>query len=304
MAHYFGSNPVKIIRRSRNLIPFPYYSFASRNTTTFTVNGVTFTVQADGGIYTKGTATTHAYCTLITTGGINLGNTSIHAFVGEYSKSNGNVCLSKSGSMARDVMFAYDANNKSLWLRVDPNKTVDGVVYPMLNEGETALPYEPYNQLLRVRSGVLIRNPKNLIPLPYNDWTRADTGLSFTRQGDGSIRVKGTIKENAINDWVIFYRTIRLSSGTYRVSCSGTNNQNVRFQYVVRRKDGSIKHNGTVYSGRTFKLTITDGDYIERLAIIVDYKFSNNLKGQDEFDDVIYPMLNEGTTAEPYFVQD
>ena len=131
-----------------NLIPFPYYAFSSRDVTSFTTNGITYTLLDDGGIYVKGTATTHAYCNLTGTygNGIDLGSTTIYVYEGALSNSNGSYCLSKSGSGANKTYMAYDANNESVWIRINLNVTVDGVVYPKLNRGDKPTPWYPRNE--------------------------------------------------------------------------------------------------------------------------------------------------------------
>ena len=40
-----------------------------------------------------------------------------------------------------DVM---EGSNVNIFIKVDAGKTVDGTIYPMLNAGDTALPWEPY----------------------------------------------------------------------------------------------------------------------------------------------------------------
>lgn len=89
-----------------------------------------------------------------------------------------------------DEVMAYAA--------VNPGITVNNVViYPMLNAGSTALPWEPYT------GGVPGVNPyegeinvnvggKNLIPFPYMTPDVIRNGLTFTVQNDGGVHVEGT----------------------------------------------------------------------------------------------------------------
>lgn len=138
---YFPLTKFKAIPKSRNLLPYPYYVFINGNSV-YEANGITYTLLADGGIYAKGTATASAYCSLAGQGVFDLGDT-IVAAEGETVKTNGDFTLSKYGSAAKDITLAFDSNNKTLWLRVFANRSIDGVVYPMLNKGKTAFPYEP-----------------------------------------------------------------------------------------------------------------------------------------------------------------
>jgi hypothetical protein len=142
---YLPLTKFKAIPKSRNLLPYPYYVFINGNSV-YEANGITYTLLADGGIYAKGTATAGAYCSLAGQGVFDLGD-SIVVNNSETVKTNGDFTLSKYGSAAKDIVLSFDCNNKTLWLRVDANKSIDGVVYPMLNKGDTAFPYEPPQEI-------------------------------------------------------------------------------------------------------------------------------------------------------------
>lgn len=138
---YFPLTKFKAIPKSRNLLHLPYYRFDITGNNVYETNGITYTLLDDGGVYVKGTATNYAYLNLANSGVFDLGD-SIFAYEGGTTGTNGNFTLSKYGSAAKDILLAFDGNNKTLWFRVSPNKTIDGIVYPMLNKGNTALLYE------------------------------------------------------------------------------------------------------------------------------------------------------------------
>ncbi len=108
-----------------NLISFPYTD------TTKTVNGVAFTVRADGGIYIKGTAEYETHFWL--SNDIDLGDTPINAITGT-SATNGSYSVSKR--------IYY--NNHNLTISILNGTVIDEILYPMVNKGSTALPYIPY----------------------------------------------------------------------------------------------------------------------------------------------------------------
>jgi hypothetical protein len=118
----------------KNLIKFPY-SF-----TTYTVNGITFTAQSDGGI--KVTGTTLAGVTAVR----NLNRTPLKGV--NIASSNG-VVKAQNGftiSGGKDgVTVAVNAGNGLAYMYVSGGKTVDTVIYPMFQYGElTATEYKPY----------------------------------------------------------------------------------------------------------------------------------------------------------------
>lgn len=132
-----------------NLIPFPYYE-ANK-----TQNGMTFTVNNDGGISVSGTPTAYTY--FIVSLGVDISN--LDSFVlslqGAYTNLviTGNL-LDKDGNKLLDSLgygvpykkADYPTASKVVIhvKRGNDNIPCTGTAYPMLNAGETALPYTPY----------------------------------------------------------------------------------------------------------------------------------------------------------------
>lgn len=130
------------------LIPFPYYSGST------TTNGVTFIVNEDGSITASGTSVA---------GGIN------YYFIRNHTLPMGTYTLSYSGDYIGAKLYLYDYTDKLVLAMVsETTKSVTftttkdydnisvyfstgevgvvfkGTIYPMLNAGTSALPYEPY----------------------------------------------------------------------------------------------------------------------------------------------------------------
>ena len=169
----------------------------------------------------------------------------------------------------------------------------------MLNYGETALPYEPYNQLWRVRSGALIRNPKNLVPAI--DGTRTQNGITFVRSG-GVIKLSGTLLANKAAEQTFRVPVLEVGK-TYAYSLNATSYANgVRGVVQKRDREGKFVANVGQDTGNGFVFTVTedmykDGGYVETniyMAKSVD----------TAYDFTCYPVLNEGDTPEPFYVQD
>ena len=309
--NYLGSNPVKIIRRSRNLIPFPYYI---KNGTT--INGITAKVNADGSILLNGTATGKASFTLMYRS-----KERRLDFTGEHTLSlEGGYFVDGKGVRATATVYNGDTDSY-VWLRGEPTKTYtylesqgitefllvvdEGIVLdnflakPMFNEGNTALPYEPYNQLWRVRSGAMIRNPKNL--LSPTDGTKVLNGITCLRE-KGVIKISGTMLADKSFENIFPSPTLEIGK-TYTYSLNSTSYAGGVAGFISQRdKNGNWIRNLVNDKGSGCKLTVTedmykDGGYL-RFTV---YMYAANAT---TYDFTCTPILNEGDTAEPFYVQD
>ena len=280
--------------KSRNLIPYPY------NETTKTVNGITFSVHNDGRIAVKGTATAQCVMKLV---GSELAlpngtyflsgcNSDASQTKGKFSlglKENGSV--EYIGVTASGYKFTITDTVKfeALYIEVLSGSIVDNlVVFPMLNYGDAALPFEKH---FEPRPLNLKSCGKNLIPYPYYDTTRAVNGITFTDNGDGSITVNGTATDRA---------NFTLAGGTQNnplvppgqtYTLSGTpkgDNNNCRIQFWDYGGD-------TQGNGHAFNFTNAK-NWDHNIAISVFKGFTaNNM--------VFYPQLELGavkTEYEPY----
>lgn len=134
-------------RKCTNLLPYPY------DDTTKTVNGITFTDNGDGSITVNGTATADAVFNLSRVlikatqkyfaSGCPLGGsqTTYYLLPRGFGKDTGNGIL----------INGTDSDFSSLsQIVITSGTTVNNLVFkPMLNEGNTALPYELYFEGLR-----------------------------------------------------------------------------------------------------------------------------------------------------------
>lgn len=136
-----GSKPVyiKVADNSDNLIPFPYEGwFEKKVGVAKTTNGLTLTVQEDGGVKVQGTATAGMFLNfgfydfaggaINTLGnGVTSGSNKYYTFSINEDEKNYNVGLHYGGGS--------DVNgNKALALRFFVDKTYDCVVYPKLTK--------------------------------------------------------------------------------------------------------------------------------------------------------------------------
>ena len=138
----------------KNLIPFPY------ETKSMTVNGLTFTVNNDGTILVNGTATAQTEVTLANNVENLLVDGQTYYFKdikgADEGLSNGasyftKLTYVKNGVSTQivDGSFTYDKatfeSNIHIRIRIANGFTLNNLLFePMLNEGKTALPREPY----------------------------------------------------------------------------------------------------------------------------------------------------------------
>lgn len=138
-----GVDNVKVCEN--NLLP--------NNASSTTTNGITYTVNSDKSVTAKGTST--GWATLVFTPNMTLsagtytatiGNTSSGATVFVIAKniqSEGSIVQLNTGS--KTFSISEPVKDYIAYITVAPSNTVDFTIYPMLNLGSTALPYEPYN---------------------------------------------------------------------------------------------------------------------------------------------------------------
>ena len=115
-----------ITSHGRNLIPLPYI-FGNIGVDV-TTSGLTLRVLHDGSIKITGTATKDCYFNLCQ---VDFGNS---VFSSDYLESiNGYLATLKNNS---DLKLIYDANNKLTYFLVNNGKTIDDILYPMIEKGE------------------------------------------------------------------------------------------------------------------------------------------------------------------------
>ena len=128
------SGEINVTVSGKNLIPFPYLSPLGGAGTVYEADGVTYTVQADGGIKCVGTPTNQFATKLCN---IRFSDLQINAESG--SGTNGEMTLSGG------PLF-YDSNNNATFIywRSYLNTPVDMTIYPQVEYGTVATAYEPY----------------------------------------------------------------------------------------------------------------------------------------------------------------
>lgn len=273
--------------KSKNLFAFPYSS------ATLTSAGITFTDNGDGSITLNGTNDGQYNSTFF----LSTAEKPINFHAGTYRAA----AFGSNGERLSSIEFvAYDGvewisiHNKPL--TIDKNRSFgiyiqipkgetnvyDNVtVYPMLNEGTTALPYEPYFEGLRSASVSELKSEgANLIPFPYADVANETlNGVTFTLNEDNTITVNGT----ATSDVTYILKNLRLK-GTYTLN--GTvNGSKTTYYMAIGSSDYADIGNGVT---RTYDEEIAQNIFVR----IVNGATLENV--------IFKPILNYGSIAVPY----
>ncbi len=271
--------------KSKNLIPFPYTE-GSR-----TESGVTITVNNDGGFLINGTATRSIFFklndvvldagtyTLNPTANFNLSTQTIQAYVlvnGEYHW--GNALFTIAESATAEVMIRF----------LGGGGATNGVMYVMLNEGSTALPYEPYFEGLRSAKGTEVKSVgRNLIPFPYYNSSITLNGVTITVGEKGGITLNG--KTTADSGFSFITNANNNVNGIFTLSAATSGSVSGGNPYLQPYIDGTAQTATYLTAPRIYNLK----GNLNQLSMFwkPDTVFTNF---------VVYPMLNKGTTALPY----
>ena len=158
-------------------------------------------------------------------------------------------------------------------------------LYPMLNEGSTALPYMPYfSGLKNAFFKEIVSTGRNLIPYPYNETTVTKNGITFTVNNDGTVTVNGTA--TARSDFILAnYISVTVGASYFLSGCPSGGASD---KFIMLLYDGT---NGYADIGAGYKVVAKSNNFSVSI-IIYEGVTVNNL--------VFKPILNYGSTAFPY----
>ena len=300
--------PVKKITgktvKTTNLLPFPYL-----DGTSLTSNGVTFTANNDGSITVNGTPTDYAAYRFISDfRGIGefilsgIPSSANLTFTFTAYNSAGDSIGTVNGLAGQSIQFntanyiGYD--HALLQIRRSQNSEVinNVTVYPMLNEGSTALPYMPYfSGLKNAFFKEIVSTGRNLIPYPYHDTTKTENGVTFTLNDDYSVTANGTNTSDTTAQFIFIDNHDRyfFPKGTYTINTNFDGENSTMNLFVQRYKMDESFDETVVYlkSGSTTFENDTDGLLLIRMVINA---------GQTVNNVTMKPMLNYGSSALPY----
>lgn len=144
--------------------------------------------------------------------------------------------------------------------------------------------YQPYFKGLKnAYFKSIVSTGKNLIPYPYAETTKTAYGITFTVNADGTITANGTATDNT--SFLLCNRKIKLN-GTYTLG--GAAGGSSTTYYIQINTDKSW--HGAATNGQTETF---DNEAVVSITIFIKTGMTLN-------NFVFKPMLNFGTTAEPY----
>lgn len=300
---YFGRE-----RSKCNLIPFStskYYAGSNH-----TDVGISYTVQDDGGIHIKGTidGRSYSFFNFILKDAFNI-KKGTYSLSFKHSNSESTNKLELVLKRADGTQKSYvSVNGKATNFIIEEGDTFerfavlasggegatfDTVVYPVLNEGATALPYFVPRQ---VKPIVKIKS-ENLIPYPYNGGSHTLSGVTVTNNKDGSVVLNGTVGSSVAFEYYLVYGKLYLELGkTYTLSII-TNHP--RITSYLKTASGRNLIYVTNQTSTSRKITITE----DMINADGTYRFRVNLyatPGQIFDNTLVKVMLNEGETAAPF----
>lgn len=196
----------------RNLIPFPYVGKAG------TQNGVTITIDSVGVITLNGTATASVYFGLLTVtqaikkpGKYTISGAPGIAGVSVQCKVDG-AWTGASVDTGNGATFTVTQQIDQITVQINKGTVCDSVVVkPMLEEGESVTPFEPW-------CGVGDKT-KNILPYPYADTTKTINGITFTDNGDGSVTVNGTATASISFHLTLYESFVKINKKLFICGC-------------------------------------------------------------------------------------
>lgn len=245
-------------------------------------NGVTFSNDLQGRVFLNGSATAVT-----------------QFFLGDYinefadgetyclsNVSNSNFAITENGSPKYSKVVSVNKSTMTeikVYIQIDSGTVCTNKIYaPMLNLGDTALPWEPYTggkpspsveypQTLEVGvTGAQLFDASTIQAITKN-------GVTFTNNRDGSITVRGTATAQTSTNFV----EVNLEPGQYRISGG-----NAEIKIIARVQDGETIN---YYSNNKFDVTISSN--INIYMQIDSGKTVNS---------TVWPMLNAGDQPLPW----
>ena len=129
--HFVYVANTKLLATEKNVIPFPYPKFSG----SYKANGITATLQEDGGIVLNGTATAYCY--------INLANVFLgSAMLCDAWATDNKDFIASGGGKGGAVSVRYDGNNL-VFVMINTGTVCDNfVAYPQIERGQTKTAFE------------------------------------------------------------------------------------------------------------------------------------------------------------------
>ncbi|MBO7342959.1 MAG: hypothetical protein J6U45_02820, partial [Alistipes sp.] len=279
-----------VTRKCTNLIPYPYAEMSAF------LNGGNMVANEDGSVSFSGTPTSISYLYLYK--GVPLKGTVTLSVSGTFRNMRCFLTLKdKNGSVIYDNSaepsltcnlndYPSATTMEVMFIRSSNNVAISGTCYPMLNEGTTVLPYEPYFSGLRSAPVTEIESVgANLIPFKDQEFTLQ--GVTFKCK-NGALIINGTVSGEISSLNVLFKNNLKfeLPAGTYSAKSQGATSS----CYIRRYSDNT---QFALISKSTREAVFTLEEPTE--LYVSFYMYNQSFNNEDQ-----QIMLNKGSTALPY----
>ena len=303
----FDITPVQDLHGQEN----PYPAGGGRNKlnptgTTQTINGVTFTMNADGTVVANGTATAEARFTV---GTYTLKSGTAIKYNGSVGGSASTYCVAYSGYQncydgditADRTSASSDWENAPFFVIVFEGASVSNkVFYPMIRLAtETDSTFAPYSNICPITgyTGADVSvTGKNLLPITAT--TQTINGVTYTVNEDGSVTANGTASSTA----VLFLNTqFKIDdSNSYIVSAiSGADATVCRMECYWRSNDGVNKGNLVIADGE-HTISVSDKTGADKIDTFIISVLSGKTVNNVVFRPMIRFASDTDSTFEPY----
>ena len=178
---------VTLRKCGKNLIRYPY-----DDGTVKTTNGITFTVQPDGGVKINGTLTGNsAAFTLMKNFSLSAtivsgGSQNIRLQLN--TKDNRNLWDTGNGAIIEN---SEDFNFIRIFVAAENVEPIDAVIYPQIERGSTATEYEPYH-------GSEVKVTPDSVPYTVPNDIRQQDGVNNVMVSAGTVQVTGVRRDAAL----------------------------------------------------------------------------------------------------------
>lgn len=195
-------------------------------------------------------------------------------------------------SISDNNMVTFTLTDVATTVSLYTNSNAGGTFYNFtLNEGSTALPFEPYFEGLRSAPVSAVESVgANIIPFPYvGGASKTSNGVTFTVNPDGGIRIAGTNTHTTYVEYPLITTNSKVFDyDNITVSLYGSTSADI---YVT--VGGGGWSFGEVKAGTSTILTNSGTTNVFSYALV-------RVKAGATVSATVYPMLNRGTTAMPY----
>ena len=270
------AQPIHSAADEVNLLNFP-------DVESVVVDGVTWSCKG-GAVSAKGNATGQAptsntdlsYVFPIKAGTYKISGADSKTYiVAKITKSDDSITYPSSG-------FTLDGTEKEvlIYVRVASNGAISSTIYPMINSGNTALPYRPYGHNVTVKGA-----GANLIETIDG---QTNNGISATLDDDGYIVLNGTATSDAF-----LVSNCYVDAETQVFISAGNPTGNSAIQLIFLYNAAEVAFSFSLSAPNVTKFTATQSRAWTRFNLKI-------YKGTSLTNYRLRPMLNRGSTPLPW----